>query len=174
MSKSVLPSLLNVELIQQVLQNLHQLNNSEAIKIKAYDYKLSPANGEYFCSEIYRVEVQYEINNKSEYKSFIVKVMIPEIAEMGTNEEIMLKTVLPKMENFMREINNENHSEKLYAKCLLSEREPNEFYVLENLNSLGYYCKDRTKGLDFEHAKILMEKISKFHASSMMLNKKVS
>lgn len=76
MLKTVLPPQLNEELIERALQNLHHLKNSKALKIKVCDYKLSPANGEYFCSEIYPVDVQYELNGQFKQKSFIVKVMI--------------------------------------------------------------------------------------------------
>lgn len=176
MSKAVIPSfLLNKELFQQALQNLHQLNNENNLKITKCDFKLSPANGENFCSSIYQVEVQYELNGKSEQTSFIVKILIPEELEMGSNEEIMLKTVLPAMENYLKEIYKENDdSIKLYAKCLLSANIEREFFILENLNSLGYFCVDRCKGLDYEHAKLIMEKLGKLHGASMLFNKNVS
>lgn len=174
MSKSLLlllPPLLNEELIQQTLQNFHQLNNNENLKLKTCNFNISNVNGENFSSDIYQVQVHYEVYNKSQQISFIIKVMKPEEVELGSNEKIMLKTILPEMENYL---NNVTYYNKLHAKCLLSKREPNEFYVLENLNTLGYHCADRSKGLDFQHAKILMEKIAKLHASSMMFNKNVS
>lgn len=60
------------------------------------------------------------------------------------------------------------------SRCLVSERNGHEFYVLENLNSLGYFCADRVKGLDEAHGRVLMQKIAKFHAASMLYAKKVS
>lgn len=175
MSKTILPSLLNEDLIQRALQNLHQLNDTKVLKLKSCNFKHTPANGDNFCSEIYQVEVQYELNDNNEHKSFIVKLTVPsEDSESGTNEEIMFKTVLPEMESVLIEISGINCYNKFNAKCLISEYKPVEFYVFENLNSLGYYCADRSKGLNFEHAKILMEKIAKFHAASMMFYKKVS
>ncbi|XP_037815498.1 uncharacterized protein LOC119606166 [Lucilia sericata] len=169
MSKFELSSLLNEELIKRALQSYHNLNNLSALEIKACDFKLSPANGENFCSEIYLVEVQYEINGNAEQKSLIAKILIPEIADLGSNEFRMLNTILPGMEKCLSTAENDN---KLYAKCLLSESDKEEFYILENLNSLGYYCADRCKGLDYEHAEIVMKKLAKFHAASMIYNKK--
>ncbi|XP_065360924.1 uncharacterized protein LOC135954644 [Calliphora vicina] len=165
MSKTVLSPLLNEELIKRALQSYHNIQNKSAFTLKACDFKLSSANGENFCSKIYQVDVQYELNGNDENTSFIVKIVIPEIAELGSNEAIMLNSILPAMEKCL----NEN---KLYARCLISESQKDEFYVLENLNSLGYFCADRTKGLDLEHAQVLMTKIAKFHAASMLYAKK--
>ncbi|KAI8122125.1 hypothetical protein CVS40_7024 [Lucilia cuprina] len=169
MSKFELSHLLNEELIKCALLNYHNSNNSSAFKIKACEFKLSPANGENFCSEIYLVKVKYEINGNVEQKSLIAKILIPEIADLGSNEFLMLNTILPGMEQCLTGAENDN---KLHAKCLLSESDKEEFYILENLNSLGYYCADRCKGLDYEHAEIVIKKIAKFHAASMIYAKK--
>lgn len=175
MSKTVLSPLLNEKLIESALQNYHNVNNPQAFNIKACEFKLSPANGENFCSEIYQVEVRYELNGNSEQKSFIIKLMIPEIAEIGSNEQVMFETVLPAMEKLLGTDEEGKMENKLYAKCLISQRSNrDEYYVLENLNSLGFYSADRIKGLNLEHAEVLMKKIARFHAASMMFNKKVS
>lgn len=175
MSKTVLSPLLNEELIKSALQNYHNVNNTQAFQLKACDFKLSTANGENFCSEIYQVEVCYELNGNTEQKSFIIKLMIPEIAEIGSNEQVMFETVLPAMENLLKVKKEGEMENKLYAKCLISHRNKrDEYYVLENLNSLGYFCADRIKGLNLGHAEVVMRKIARFHAASMMFNKKVS
>ncbi|KAM7357246.1 uncharacterized protein ACRADG_002689 [Cochliomyia hominivorax] len=172
MANTVLFPLLNEKLIKRALQIYHNVKNASAFQLKVCDFKLSPANGENFCSEIYQVEAEYELNGKTEHKSFIVKNMIPEIAEIGSNEEIMFNTVLPGMETCLNVVEDKKEN-KLYAKCLLSEkRDRHELYVLENLNSLGYYSADRLKGLNFIHAEVLLKKIAKYHAASMMYNKK--
>ncbi|XP_065361411.1 uncharacterized protein LOC135955053 [Calliphora vicina] len=171
MSKTVLSPLLNEELIKRALQSYHNVNNASAFIVKACNFKLSSANGDNFCSEIYQVDVQYELNGNAEKQNFIVKIMIPEIAEIGSNEKEMFNIVLPAMEKCLNVVEGENEN-KLYAKCLISEaNKREEFYVLENLNSLGYYCADRIKGLDLQHALVLMRKIAKFHAASMLYAK---
>lgn len=166
------PPIINEALIKRALENFHNVNNTNTLLVKACDFKLSSASGDNFCSEIYQVDVQYELNGNDEKKLFLIKIMIPEIAEIGSNEEIMFTTVLPGMESCLNE-NAYDIANKLHARCLISERKKDEFYVLENLNALDYYCADRVKGLDVEHGQVLMQKIAKFHAASMMYAKKV-
>lgn len=170
---TALPPLLNEQLIERALRNYHNINDTTAVlKLKNCNFKCSPASAENFCSDIYQVNVTYELNGNAGEKSFIVKIMKPEIAELGSNEEIMFQTVLPAMERILNATNES--ASKLHARCLVSESKKVEFYVLENLNSLGYYSADRCKGLDLAHALLVMRKIAQFHAASMMFAKKVS
>ena len=172
-SETTLSPLLNEALIERALRNYHSVNSTTALKLKSCDFKCSPASCENFCSDIYQVDVIYELNGNAGEKSFIVKIMIPKVAELGSNEERMFNIVLPAMERILN-VTNEESANKLHARCLVSERKDAEFYVLENLKSLGYYCADRCEGLDLAHALILMKKIAQFHAASMMFGKKVS
>lgn len=159
--------------MERALQSYHNEYTVCVVELKACDFKLSSASGENFCSAIYQADVEYKLNGNTRRNSFIVKIMIPEIAEMGSNEEVMFNTVLPAMEKLLNS-NGNNDENKLHARCLISERNEHEFYVLENLNSLGYYCADRLNGLSLEQALVLMQKIAKFHAASMLFAKEVS
>ncbi|XP_073838458.1 uncharacterized protein [Musca autumnalis] len=170
-SPSPVPALLNEALIVRALCEAHK-TIAECIKIKACDFTISSVNGENFCSDIYDVDVKYVINGIAMQKCFIVKIMIPEIAEIGTNEQVMFTTVLPIMENYLNAVEGRER-EKLFAKCFLTERQGNnEFYILENLNTLGYICGDRIKGLDEAHGHLVMQKIAKYHAASIIYQMK--
>lgn len=45
--------------------------------------------------------------------------------------------------------------------------------VFEDLKSLGYLMADREIGLDEDHCKIVLEKLGRFHAASMILAEQV-
>uniref|UniRef100_A0A1I8P7T0 CHK kinase-like domain-containing protein n=1 Tax=Stomoxys calcitrans TaxID=35570 RepID=A0A1I8P7T0_STOCA len=162
--------LVNKLLIARVLANNHH-TNIDNIEVQTSDVKLSSTNGENFCSDIYVAKVTYKLNGNDLQSSFIVKIMRPEIAEIGTNEEQMFTRVLPTMEGFFNRLRNAKI--KLYPRCFLTEKvDGHEFYVLEDLNTMGYFCADRIRGLDEAHARLLMQKIGQFHAASLMYEKK--
>ncbi|XP_011291260.1 uncharacterized protein LOC101894911 [Musca domestica] len=170
MSSPLVPTLLNEARIVRALCEAHK-TTVECIEIKACDFKLSSANGENFCSDIYEVDVNYEINGNAMQKSFILKLMIPEIAEIGTNEQLMFTEVLPVMEGYLNTVEGKG-TDKLFAKCFLTERQgKHEFYLLENLNTLGYMCGDRVKGLNEVEGHMVMQKIAKYHAASILYQK---
>ncbi|TMW42796.1 hypothetical protein DOY81_012123, partial [Sarcophaga bullata] len=123
-------------------------------------------SGENYCSDIYQIDVEYEVNGNADNKSFIVKIMIPEFIDIGSNEKIMFSEVLPAMENILKSKNIKNP--KLHGQCWVHENNKDEIYVVENLNSLGYSCAERTMGLDLQQSRILIKKIAKFHAASML------
>ena len=172
MSEIALPSVLNEQLVIRALQTYHGVNSSTCLKLKACDFKRSLVSGENYCSDIYQIDVQYNVNGNANNKSFIVKIMIPEFIDIGSNEKIMFSEVLPAMENILKSKNIENP--KLHGQCWVYENKKDEIYVLENLNSLGYSCADRTKGLDLQQSRIITQKIAKFHAASMLYVKEVS
>lgn len=173
MSETVLPSVLNEELVTCALQNYHSVNSCASLKLKKCDIKRSSICGQNYCSDIYEIDVEYEINGNADNKSLIVKVLIPECIDNDLNEKIMFSEVLPGMENILKKQNVENP--KLYAQCLLHEKnKKDEVYVLENLNSMGYFCAERTKGLNLNESRILMQKIAKFHAASKLYAKEVN
>lgn len=108
------PKLANEALIARVLCEIHQ-TTAECVKIKASDFKILSENGENFCSDIYVVNVQYELNgNDNQETSFILKILKQEITKIGTNESLMLTKVLPVMETYLN-VMEEREKEKLFA-----------------------------------------------------------
>lgn len=53
-------------------------------------------------------------------------------------------------------------------KCYLIQEEPNKLMVFNDMKELGYKMIDRKKGLDFDHCKLLLQKLADFHATSMV------
>lgn len=46
--------------------------------------------------------------------------------------------------------------------------------IFEDLKSLGYTMADRHSGLDEKHCQLVLSKLGRFHAASMILAEKVN
>ncbi|XP_014286846.1 uncharacterized protein [Halyomorpha halys] len=78
----------------------------------------------------------------------------------------MYKEVLPKMEKLIAKMIS-IHEEPLWAHCI---GHFNNTLVLEDLQVLGYQTVDRTNGLDYQHAALVMRGLAQFHAISVVLH----
>ena len=62
-----------------------------------------------------------------------------------------------------------------YAKCLLtSSIDKCKLIVFDDLKVQNYHMANRQAGLDFIHAKLVIENIAKFHAASYILAQSVN
>uniref|UniRef100_A0A0A1WRG4 Uncharacterized kinase-like protein D1044.1 n=1 Tax=Zeugodacus cucurbitae TaxID=28588 RepID=A0A0A1WRG4_ZEUCU len=181
------PSYLNADFIKQVLEShfngAHDGGNNNKVEILECQFERATAEGENFCSVIYRAKVQFclqradaENSKNSNAKrniTVIVKDVLGEIAELGSNELVMYKHVLPEMQKILELPAEENKIgdgaavPKFYATCYYSARDPREIYVLEDLNDAGYCGMNRYVGLDLEETKVVLKKLAIFHAASM-------
>ena len=59
------------------------------------------------------------------------------------------------------------------SRCFYATAEPIQILVFEDLKALGYEMADRQNGIDEEHCNLVMNKLGKFHASSMLLFQQV-
>ncbi|XP_053953437.1 uncharacterized protein LOC128860170 [Anastrepha ludens] len=155
-------------------------SNKNVVDILELYWKRAIADGENFCSVIYRAKVHFLLyssgaQNSSEKReiTLIVKDVIREISELGSNELAMYRHVLPEIQQILAQTVRENKNEneaikpKLYANCFFCERDEREIYVLEDLNTADYRSVDRYAGLNLEETKVVLKKLAQFHAASM-------
>jgi len=73
--------------------------NSESLRVESFHSEAITQTGENFCSVIYRLKVSYRKSENAplEHGNYIVKDLIPVMAELGTNEKLMFEEVLPVM-----------------------------------------------------------------------------
>lgn len=119
MTTTPLSTHLNEALVHRALVVYHRLNNCDtktSLIVKSCAFQLTSVSGENYCSEIFVAKVQYEVDGKDLENSFIVKIMLPEIAEVPSNEEKMYSTVLPGIEECLREAHGERGGNKLHAR----------------------------------------------------------
>lgn len=58
-------------------------------------------------------------------------------------------------------------------RCFFTSREPIQTIVFDDLNQYGYKLANRQNGLNEEHCVVILKKLAKFHAASMILIERV-
>ncbi|XP_017135753.1 uncharacterized protein LOC108151585 [Drosophila miranda] len=146
--------------------------HSEKLHVESTRIEAVSQNGENFCSVIYRAVVEFRKTTDAPLETgrYIVKDLLPVVAELGTNEKAMFEELLPAMGAILQKAPPSLGEHKLSADCLLAETaNGKEVYVLEDLCALGYASMDRFRGLCLADAQICLRKIAQFHAASMIL-----
>lgn len=133
--------------------------------------------GENYCSSIYRAKALYRSSKRQldEELALIVKSIaitpatqfLQELA-VYLREKIFYFDVLGRLEVLIGD------GSKFGAKCLYTTREPMQTIVFDDLTQYGYKLASRQHGLDEQHCVVLLRKLGKFHATSMVLLEKVS
>ncbi|XP_022210470.2 uncharacterized protein LOC111066298 [Drosophila obscura] len=135
----------------------------------------SGGGGENYCSKIYRARALYRSSKRQldEELAMIVKSIaitpatqfLEELA-VYLREKIFYFDVLGKLEVLIGD------GSKFGAKCLYTTREPIQTIVFDDLTQYGYKLASRQSGLNEEHCVVILKKLGKFHASSMILAQK--
>jgi len=97
---------------------LAQAYNSKNLRVESFHSKAITQTGENFCSVIYRLKVSYRKTENAplEHGSFIVKDLIPIMAELGSNEKLMFEEILPLMAEILNKAPSTDGDKKLSAK----------------------------------------------------------
>lgn len=61
----------------------------------------------------------------------------------------------------------------IHYRCLYAIKEPIQMIIFEDLKEMGYEMGDRTAGIDRAHCELVMAKLARLHAASMVLSLKV-
>ncbi|XP_068158779.1 LOW QUALITY PROTEIN: uncharacterized protein [Drosophila tropicalis] len=135
----------------------------------------SGGGGENYCSKIYRAKALYRSSKRQldEELALIVKSIaitpatqfLEELA-VYLREKIFYFDVLGKLEVLIGD------GTKFGAKCFYTTRQPIQTIVFDDLTQYGYKLANRQSGLNEEHCVIILKKLGKFHASSMILAEK--
>ncbi|KAL5281256.1 hypothetical protein ACFFRR_004957 [Megaselia abdita] len=166
------PAYLNEEFFTESLENGF---NESKISVQGITFEMGSTPGENYCSQIFRVRVTYKRKKSDKFyeTSLIIKSLLVgdqmdflEQIDSFSKERTMYMKLLPIMEVIL-------NGEKLAPKCFYTQKNPTGIYVFEDLRALGYKLSNRQIGLDLPHCEIAMRKIARFHASSMILVKKV-
>lgn len=156
------------------------------LKISREAFKLrlvfiSPATGknENYVSVVYRARINIELieSNQRQFVDVIVKALLstlPELKEWSVfpRERFMYEEIVESFEESLREKAKEEI--EFGPKCVKVETDPYEIIVLDDLKADGYQMLNRKVGVDEIQAKLVLEKLAKFHAVSAVRYQKVS
>ncbi|XP_055605520.1 uncharacterized protein LOC129753699 [Uranotaenia lowii] len=169
------PSWMSNEFFENVLRS-----SEGSDRLEVTNTRIEPGTkaGDHYCSAMFRARVHFkclsdDTNNAVREKSLIIKT-IPESegfkrefltnCKMFQTEATMYKTVLPEMHRLLMSLGDDT---QIAPRLLYSAREPEVVMVFEDICTLGYTTKSSQLGLP--EAKLLYDKLAKFHAVSMLL-----
>jgi hypothetical protein len=142
---------------------------------------ISPATGknENYLSVVYRAKINVEIikSKQRQFVDVIVKAMLSNLPEIKAwsvfpREIFIYNDILKSFEKIWRERANEVAD--FGPNCLKVAEEPYEVVVLDDLKAEGYQMLNRRLGVNVEQAKLVLAKLAKFHAASVIRHEEVS
>lgn len=166
------PDYISKDLFEKSLRNGFK---DPSIVITNYDITMGSSAGDNYCSDIYRAKIVYTKNGKSNNSiSLIVKAMpyiearslALETLEVFDKEVRMYTETIPKISKIL-------NGEYMCARCFYAIKEPVQLIVFEDLKALGFQMADRQSGIDESHCKLVLSKLGRFHAASVILSEKV-
>lgn len=171
MSKmSVYESKLNKDFFKTVVHN-HKKWQLTDFEIESVD--LTNASGDGYVGVLLRAKVIVKRNSTKEMYSYIIKaptggVLDEESAKMlgdADKELKMYSKIVPAFESIWKRA-GENIN--FIPTCYGVFHNPMTCIVMKDLSAEKYIVKSKPKGLDLTHALLVMERIAKFHAASVI------
>ncbi|XP_037047159.1 uncharacterized protein LOC119081961 isoform X1 [Bradysia coprophila] len=168
-----LPSWINSDYFKEILAS----DGKSEWKYISHDVRMANEKGENYASVLYRVKVIAENKeNVAEELSYILKVNhtledgptkeVMEIFNVFTKEVEMYKSVVPSIEQLLHKSGDFT---QISPKCIKTSTSAPEQIVLEDLSKKGFKMASRHEGLNWDHVKLVIERLSKFHAASAVL-----
>uniref|UniRef100_A0A336MJB6 CSON013154 protein n=1 Tax=Culicoides sonorensis TaxID=179676 RepID=A0A336MJB6_CULSO len=167
---TVLPSFLTKEYLQNILQ---KYENDKTVQIQEFHCSPAVAAGNNYASMLLRVKIKYTKSGYNLEKSIIVKSAVADsemaksIEEYGIyqREISMYDKILPKFHKLIESIDD---NEKLFSPVIHVDSKTSTL-IFEDLKKTGFTIADRLNGVDQNHVNLVIQKIAKFHACSMVL-----
>ncbi|KAK2577830.1 hypothetical protein KPH14_001098 [Odynerus spinipes] len=154
--------------IEQHLQNI-----AKNASLSKPNFRVSRAvkAGNNFVGDVYRTVIEGEKDGKIERFYAILKCaptdprrrLFMKIRKVFLREIYFYETILSVFDDVLRDYDmSVEYFPMLYGA---SKEDENEVLVLEDLKSKGYLMRD-TKFLDYQHARLALRKLGRFHAYS--------
>lgn len=167
------PEWLNADFIEAHLQTYF---NNEQIKVVELGIRPATAPGENFVSNMYRVQVNFTRTFEEVLPSSLSVIVKAALTGADTSEltlafnvykkEIEFYNVIaPKIKQALEKL---NHTDQLIADSYGVCRR-NDVILLEDLKAKSYCMPSAQRGLNFDEAKIVMEKAATLHAINAVL-----
>lgn len=170
---SHLPLWLNESFVLECLQAYLPLVN---IRIHALNVLPAQMKGEQFLSSIIRFVVFYCTNGSTDVqeKRLLCKLALfdskvrDQVAALNLydKEMDMYEHILSNSKTLLQQIGND---ERIFAE-IINIRRDHEVIVLEDLGAYGFGLNKRQNGFDQVHARQILSKLAKFHATNAVLD----
>ncbi|XP_001847799.2 uncharacterized protein LOC6037948 [Culex quinquefasciatus] len=170
----LLPAYLNESLIQTALESGLDYPRRTRVQLLQCRFRCATTVGDNYLSDVFRAWVRFrrlDDLNRDEDISLIVKCMpadghrgsVIEELNVFEKEVLMFRDVVPQLSEAVGR-------EQFAAKLYYATEDPIRMIVFQDLNAINYTMTNRTNGgLDLNHCMLIMRKIAKFHAASMIM-----
>jgi len=169
------PNWINADYFKDILV----LDGKSKWEYISHEVKMANEKGDNYASVLYRVKV-FAKNEESQIEelSYILKVSpimdgptkeVMDVFNVFGKEVEMYKAVVPNLQQLLQNIGDVT---TLSPKCLKTSTPEADQIVLEDLSKAGYKMASRHDGLDTDHIKLVIERLSKFHAASAVFEEK--
>uniref|UniRef100_A0A336MCN0 CSON013154 protein n=1 Tax=Culicoides sonorensis TaxID=179676 RepID=A0A336MCN0_CULSO len=155
--------------IEEILQDYLK---GDSIKVICFNVAPATAKGNQYASVILRVTIEYEQNGKNYFKPIILKIrhqdettaQLLEEYDMHLKEMSFYKRIIPEFHLLLKSIGDKD---RLCPNTLTVDHK-NHALIFQDLKDSGYELADRKSGVDWSHLNLYIQKISKFHACSVV------
>ncbi|GAB0088776.1 hypothetical protein DMENIID0001_032400 [Sergentomyia squamirostris] len=172
------PRFINDSFIENLVK---KVENSEKVKMEKFELKPVTKKGNHYASVMIRIVVNYVLDTKEQKQiSLILKTSYDEKYDnedsvkllknlnLHSREMLMYGEILDNFHNLLSSINDKT---TFSGRCYSIDHTTDSM-IFEDLLVRHYRCANRIERLDLNHAKLVMMKLAKFHASSIMLKQK--
>ncbi|GAB0088775.1 hypothetical protein DMENIID0001_032390 [Sergentomyia squamirostris] len=172
------PTFINDSFVENLVK---KVENSEKVKMEKFELKPVTKKGNHYASVMIRIVVNYVLDTKEQKQiSLILKTSYDEKYDnedsvkllknfnLHNREMLMYGKILDSFHNLLSSINDKT---TFSGRCYGIDHTTDSM-IFEDLLVRQYRCANRIERLDLNHAKLVMKKLAKFHASSIMLKQK--
>ncbi|CAH0551704.1 unnamed protein product [Brassicogethes aeneus] len=169
-----IPEWISKELFDKSLKSFYK---DASIEILSFTTKDAVPAGENYTSDLFRTSVTY-VSGKTGKKDCISVIVKCGNEDGGVKQDIAKKLMIFEKEAEMftktfpaiYDVLGEDFT--LCSRCLFATIEPHAVIVLEDLTKTGYDVLPRHIGFDLEHCFMVVEKMARMHAASVIMYEK--
>lgn len=168
MVAEIYPEFLDHHFFEKALLNG---TNLKSVKITDLNISKATASGDNYCSEIYRSKVTY---SSGSLKNQVIYLIVKAMTTSGESGKVLNEMDSYEKENEMYKVNIPDLTELLdgeevfSAKFFYATRHPIDLMVFQDLKAIGFTMAERKDLLDLNHCKLVISKMAKFHAASLL------
>lgn len=160
------PTWLNEQFLVSALQGGE--DEEPRVTLVKFSVVLAIPPGNNYLSHVYRVTVDYTINDSSLQKiSLIVKAPVTRGLVVDMSDKLDLLSMEPRIYKELMPRIHTKVTNRFAPKSFYCPKELVNGLVLQDLKEEGYVLCDRLKQLDYSHCKIAIIALAKFHATSV-------
>lgn len=151
-------------------------DGSGGLEVKVVKYSVGAATkkGDNYASEMYRAEIEYEVDGDQRNCTRILKVIpsgdiqrkVMEQNNIFPREIAVYRDILPRISELLKSIGDEV---QISPPCTFTTYDPKTMLVFKDIKQRGYQMVDRRIGMDLDQTKLVLSKLAKLHACSAIV-----